>query len=147
MGEIIRENHVCYQLECVECKLRTDKLEWLDKYFYTNDTAYKDTIQYQELTSCSGVYLIIDSYWDDVAERISSREVLYVGSSTNLYQRYKSHPYFRKIERARRTLLSFYFMPCSNYLEYERELIERFRPPFNIQYNEAYTIFKRETNG
>lgn len=61
------------------------------------------------------------------------REILYVGCSRNLKQRYEKHNTL-SILREVYGYVQFYFIETDNYIEDEIDLITQARPKFNKQY-------------
>ena len=86
----------------------------------------------------SGVYIIVRPILEsdnELRELVMIYEILYIGASKNLSQRYNSHEMLR-ILRDIYGCVQFYFkIRKKNYMEYEKILIKQYNPKFNKQYN------------
>ena len=60
-------------------------------------------------------------------------DIIYVGSSCNLKNRYKNHEVIRS-ESNNYDHIQFYFKECDNYLEIEKKLIKVIQPKLNVQW-------------
>lgn len=89
---------------------------------------------YKKIPESAGVYLILGC--QDVFD-MHKREVVYIGSSKNLAQRYRVHDTIPKI-RLKYRWIFFYFKETEDYISFEKELIFKFNPKFNIKYRNLY---------
>ena len=89
----------------------------------TYDTNFADPPQE------SGVYVI--TRFVSLSDGI--REIVYVGSAKNLYQRYQRHE-VRRVLQVIYGHTQFWFIKCLDYREFEKSLIKRFQPKFNKQW-------------
>lgn len=85
---------------------------------------------YNEVPNKSGVYFIV--LYDMMT---TNRTLVYVGSSTNLYARYKSHNIIKKISTIENALFEFFFKEMeAGFYDYEIKLINKLKPLFNSQH-------------
>lgn len=77
----------------------------------------------------SGVYVLTHTYTDFKNKKMIY-EVLYVGSSNSLLNRYRSHEVIRKLNK-KYSYIQFYFKEVDNYLEIEKKLIKKLQPKYN----------------
>lgn len=79
----------------------------------------------------SGVYCI--KFYEYFSQ---TSNVVYVGSSTNLFARYKSHELFKKLRQRNDGLYSFYWKEVKHaWYDTEISLIKKLRPKYNKQHN------------
>lgn len=81
----------------------------------------------------SGVYLLIKPTVFRGRDKRIEYQILYVGSSKNLYKRYSNHETLRVLKQLY-GYVQFYFLEDENHLETEKELIKQIQPPFNTQW-------------
>lgn len=98
--------------------------EWLTPNTY--DTNYKDAPE------SSGVYLLVRPTFN-YSLQPPKFEILYVGSSKCLSQRYSKHEVLRALIKAY-GYIQFYFKECQDYIEAEKKLIKQIQPQFNTQW-------------
>lgn len=79
-----------------------------------------------------GVYLLVKTEIDIIKQTISY-EILYVGSSKKLYERFKNHEVFRFLKQVHE-YVQFYFLHTLDYLETEKKLIKQIQPKHNTQW-------------
>jgi len=95
--------------------------------------SYNNDFKYPEKTS--GVYMLVKC---DVSEYgLNSgykKEIVYIGSSKNLKQRYQRHEVI-KILKEVYDYIQFYFRETQNYRTEEIKLIKLHKPKFNKQHN------------
>lgn len=78
--------------------------------------------------------------------------VLYIGSSKNMYKRVNqpSHPY-RKLSSETISddhFIYVKFKECDNYIELEKRIIKKLKPPFNLQHTGIeFRSYKISLNG
>ena len=85
---------------------------------------------YKDLKHKSGVYFFIST---DI--RKGDIDIVYVGSTTNLLSRYKSHKIPDKIESCEWKYASFFFKEMKRgFYDYEIKLIKKLSPLFNTQH-------------
>ena len=77
----------------------------------------------------SGVYLLVERL---IKDKHIEFKILYVGSSKNLYQRYKSHEVLRVLKETYGDV-AFYFRYFKKFKEIEKKLIKIIQPRFNKQ--------------
>lgn len=94
-------------------------------------TPNTDNKNYQTPGDEPGVYYITLCFYS--LGSVSPENIVYVGSSTNLRVRYKSHQVFRKIfELYDKPIVRFYFLPMGKgFYDYEIKLIRKLSPPMN----------------
>lgn len=115
-----------------------------DFVFNETDWNTPDTYgnNFKSVPNRSGVYIITRLHYHYGLIPTGEFEILYVGSSGNLYNRYSSHALFCKLKRKFQSV-QFYFRECKNYKEYEIELIKKIKPPYNKQHTGIeYRAFK-----
>ena len=88
----------------------------------TYDTIFKPT------PKKSGVYLIVANTFYPF-----KREIIYIGSSKNLYIRSKGHEVIKK-HKVKYDHIQFYFKECEDYIEKEIDLIKSVQPKINKQW-------------
>jgi len=103
-----------------------NNLEWATPNSYDSN--------YKRVPNKSGVYLIVVFNYEFGLIPTGEFEILYVGSSKNLYNRYSSHPIISKLKK-KYYCLQFYFMECDNFRVKEIDLIKSIRPKYNKQHN------------
>lgn len=59
-----------------------------------------------------------------------TREIVYIGSSKNLYNRKAKHSIMRLL-RSQNKYCQFYYLLVDNILEVEKELIGKYNPKYN----------------
>jgi len=97
--------------------------EWFTERSYSNQT-------FEILPSGPGVYVLVDI---NIDTRPFIYNVLYVGMSSNLSQRFKNHAIYKYLCEIYDVFI--YFKPLKDQLrDKEKELIWRFNPPFNLQH-------------
>ena len=79
----------------------------------------------------AGVYIIVRPIME--LSRIVHYEVLYVGSASNIKQRYDRHE-VRRILNIVYGYIQFYFKVVENYKKEEIALIKKYHPKFNQQW-------------
>lgn len=100
--------------------LRQRFLKHIDKKWFLNDHSLKPI-------SC--VYVMVS--FDFLCK---NRDIVYVGSTTNLKARYGSHNIPAKIQ-ATGNMNLMYFLPISeDYYKYEIKLIKKLKPLYNKQH-------------
>lgn len=77
----------------------------------------------------SGVYLLASTKMDYINKKINY-EILYVGSSTNLKQRYETHEVLRRL-KDKYEYVKFFFIEHKSHLTEEYRLIKKIKPPYN----------------
>jgi len=100
-----------------------------DRWFCLNtyDTNYK------ALPQRAGVYFFVDF---DLTKRLF--DIVYVGSSTNLFLRYKSHKIPMKIQSKVGHASVLYFIEMdAGFYDKEIKMIKKLRPKFNAQHKKA----------
>jgi len=93
--------------------------------YNTYDRTWKD------LSAKSGVYIFVAFNYI-----LEEREIVYVGSSVNLRQRYKIHKVPTKIHALGQNIFSilFFIEMEKGFYDYERKLINKLKPSFNVQH-------------
>jgi len=66
-------------------------------------------------------------------------DIVYVGSTTNIYARYKSHKVPAKIQATGNLNLMYYMPMTRGFYDYEIKLIRRLKPLFNRQHKNGTT--------
>lgn len=79
-----------------------------------------------------GVYLLVKTDLNEVNKEVV-HEILYVGSSTNLYNRFKKHEVLRVLKKTHE-YIQFYFIHTKDYAELEKKLIKDIQPKHNTQW-------------
>jgi len=80
----------------------------------------------------SGVYLLVKTEYDFLEKKMTY-EILYVGSSKKIYERFKSHEVLRVLKEVHR-YIQFYFKYTLDYIEMEKYLIKQIQPKYNKQW-------------
>jgi len=94
------------------------------------NTPNKWSDNYKEVPNKSGIYFIV--LYDMMT---AERTLVYIGSSTNLYARYKSHNIIKKISTIDNALFEFFFKEMDKgFYDYEIKLINKLEPQFNSQH-------------
>jgi hypothetical protein len=101
--------------------LRKRFLKHVLKYWIMNDHALKDI-------PC--VYIILGL---DFMNR-KRDDIFYVGSTTKLFSRYKSHKVPIKIQKEGLSNLLFFIPMNKGFYDYEIKLIRKLKPKFNYQH-------------
>lgn len=92
---------------------------------------------YSKIPKSSGIYFFCTPFYEDgILFGYDKEQIIYIGSSKNLYNRYSSHSLKKQLRKS--TKISFYFFETENYKQIEIELIKEIKPIFNIQYNKNY---------
>jgi len=94
--------------------------------FYLKDSWYTPNTYDRNFAYPSnkeGVYVIVEP----------TMGVLYVGSSTNLWQRYNKHEVLRLLN-ATYGYVQFYFSECKNSRQVEKHLIQTLQPKYNTHH-------------
>lgn len=107
-----------------------DSFCFIEKDWKTNRT-YDDN--FSMIPKKSGVYLLVNSILSKDLQSIS-HEILYVGSSQNLNERYNKHSTFRVLKQVYGDTVRFYFKETDKYLEEEKVLIRKTQARFNKQW-------------
>lgn len=92
---------------------------------------------FKEVPKKSGVYFFVAPYYHDYVSLIGGSEyyeIIYIGSSKNLFNRYNNH----ELRRKNIFDLKFYFIESENYYEDEIKLIKYFQPIYNYKHNPKY---------
>lgn len=76
-----------------------------------------------------GVYLLVKTDLDYINKKIN-HEILYVGSSKKLKQRYNSHEVLRELKE-KYDYIQFYFKYTKNHIIEEYKLIKKLKPKYN----------------
>lgn len=76
----------------------------------------------------SGVYLL--TFVDFKTQKY---DILYVGSSKNLNNRYSTHSKITELQKIYH-YIQFYFKEVDNYIEVEKQLIKEIQPKYNKQW-------------
>lgn len=63
-----------------------------------------------------------------------SRDIVYVGSTTKLFSRYRSHKIPSKIKESGNINLMYYIPMNKGFYDYEMKLIKKLQPIFNKQH-------------
>lgn len=82
------------------------------------------------LEEISAVYLMI-AFKD---YRLKDADIVYIGSSTNLFLRYKSHKIPSKIQSTGNMNLMYYLPMKRSFYDYEIKLISKLKPIYNTQH-------------
>ncbi len=77
----------------------------------------------------TGVYLLVKPNLDYVNKKIDY-DILYVGSSKKLKQRYENHEVLRMLTE-KYEYVQFFFKECKNHITEEYRLINKIKPPYN----------------
>lgn len=85
---------------------------------------------FRELPKSKGVYLLVSTTF---GEKECFYEVLYVGSSKNLINRYKNHEVKRELQEIY-DYIQFYFKEVENHFEVEKSLIKQIQPEYNTKW-------------
>ena len=109
--------------------------EWLTPNTYGNN--------YSQPPQLPGVY-VISVFKFNLKTHLEFFEILYIGSSKNLYNRWNHHSILDKIRDQvysnRKTQpiylehCGFYFLESDDFKNLEARLIQKYKPPFNKQY-------------
>jgi len=98
----------------------------IEKEWHTENT-YNDN--FLPTPSKKGVYLIVGVVFTPELRK----EIIYIGSSSNLKQRSKNHEVI-KSNHSLYDHIQFYFKECSNILDFEKYLIKKVQPKYNTQW-------------
>jgi excinuclease UvrABC nuclease subunit len=98
--------------------------------WYTPNTYNRN---YSSVPKSGGVYLIVSHIYHFGLIPSGEYEILYVGSSKNLYNRYSSHNLLRELKE-KYIYIHFYFYECDNHYEIEKKLIKRIKPKYNVHH-------------
>ncbi|OYD96233.1 excinuclease ABC subunit C [Nostoc sp. 'Peltigera membranacea cyanobiont' 210A] len=95
-------------------------------------------LEKEKLPTCPAIYFVSDS----------KGQILYIGRTVNLFQRWREHHRFQQLKRFnRRNRVSISWMTCSNDLntlsKLENELIELHKPPLN--WTKVVTLIRKIT--
>jgi len=89
--------------------------------------------EYSSIPKKPGVYLLCSTVLPDETSQTIIREVLYIGSAKNLYQRYERHEVARILRQIYK-YVQFFFIEEENYKHIEKYLIKLHQPKFNKQW-------------
>lgn len=81
------------------------------------------------LPECKSVYALIS-----MCPYTKDFDIEYIGSSTNLFQRYKSHKIPSLIQELGKISLLYYLPMNYGFYDYEIKLIKKLKPRFNKQH-------------
>lgn len=98
----------------------------INKNWYCNNT-YDKT--YKNLDEKSGVYIYVSLNMLN-----KSRSIVYVGSSSNLFNRHKSHKAITKIINNNEIPVLYFLEMPKGFYDYEIKLISKLKPMFNVQF-------------
>lgn len=96
--------------------------EWNTERTYNNN--------FKTIPNTCGVYLLVNRTYNNTK---TNYEILYVGSSKNLKQRYNKHEVLRLLKEFYNDVV-FYFVETNNYITTERNLIQQTKARFNKQW-------------
>jgi len=102
--------------------LRHRFLEHIEKHWEQNDHCLK---------SIPAVYAMIAYDFFD-----KSSDIVYFGSTTNLFLRYKSHKIPKKIQDSGKINILFFLPMDKGFYDYEMKLIRRLKPAYNRQHKD-----------
>lgn len=100
--------------------LRQRFLNYIDKKLKMNNHSLKDI-------SCVYTLIEIDIY-------SKRRDIVYVGSTTKLFSRYKSHKVPEKIQKSGKLNLMYFIPMNKGFYDYEIKLIKNLQPKYNKQH-------------
>lgn len=107
--------------------LRKRWLSFIRDKWYCKNTYDRN---YKDVGNFSAVYFFVAFNW-----RTNESDIVYIGSTSNLFLRYKSHGAHNKIASLKDNYSVFYFKPMEKgYYDYERKLITKLKPLFNKQF-------------
>lgn len=106
------------------------KFVFIESEWKTNRTYNKN---YSEIPRAPGVYLLVKTEID-LKTGEQRYEILYVGSSKDLKQRYGRHEVLRILTEIYDGEVRFYFKQEENYLSVEKWLIKQTKARFNKQW-------------
>jgi excinuclease UvrABC nuclease subunit len=98
--------------------------QWLTPNTYDKNFSFPD--------NSSGVYLLVNTILSYTNKKVK-REILYVGSSSNLIERYSKHEVMRVLKKTH-DYIQFFFVKTENYKEIEKSLIKQIQPKHNTQW-------------
>jgi len=96
---------------------------------FANTIQSKWEMNDHNLTDISCVYAMLS--FDILSKDI---DIAYIGSTTKLFSRYKSHKVPEKIQAMRRINILYYLPMKRGFYDYEIKLIKRLKPLFNKQH-------------
>jgi len=107
--------------------LRKRWLSFVQDKWYCKNTYNRN---YKDVGNFPAVYFFVALNW-----KTKEADIIYVGSTSNLLSRYKSHSIHKKIESLKDSLAALYFLPMDKgYFDYEKKLIIKLKPLFNRQF-------------
>lgn len=101
-------------------ELRKRFLNYIEKNWYIND---------HDLKEIPCVYAM--AAYDPLEE---FKDIVYIGSTINLFLRYKSHKVPTKIQKSGRMNILYYLPMDKGLYDYERKLIGKLKPKYNRQH-------------
>ena len=111
---------------------KSPAFNFIEKDWYTERSM---DCNYKSIPNKSGVYLLVDRKLTFKKDKVLvENTILYVGSSKNLKQRYKSHSTHRLLKEIFGDVI-FYFKETDNYIEEEKALIKQTKARFNKQWH------------
>ncbi len=96
-------------------------LKYLEKHWKLNN---------HDLPRSSCVYVMVS--YDFLNNKLG--EIVYIGSTTNIRERYKSHNVPNKIQASGNSNLMYYVSMDYGFYDYEIKLIKKLKPEFNKQH-------------
>jgi excinuclease UvrABC nuclease subunit len=109
---------------------KSPAFKFIEKEWSTPDTYDRN---YKAIPECSGVYFLVHRDHNFLKSLKVKYKILYVGSSKNLKQRYRSHEVHRILREIFGDVV-FYFKETDNYIEEEKALIKQTEARFNKQW-------------
>jgi excinuclease UvrABC nuclease subunit len=98
---------------------------------------------YSKVPKKSGVYFYTTPFYENgILFGYENEKIIYIGSSSNLYNRYSSHELPMKLKNLCK--LSFYFFETEFYSKIEIEFINMVKPICNYQHNKGNKILYKD---
>lgn len=90
----------------------------------------------------SGVYTVYRATYDQTANTVSLKQIIYIGESSNVQDRIKNHEktaeWRRHLQRGEVLCFAFAPTPAGSRVRTEAALIHHHKPPANTEYVEAF---------
>lgn len=81
--------------------------------------------------SCVYIFISFDPFYDEF-------DIVYIGSTTKLNSRYKSHKVPEKIQKTGKISLMYYLPMVKGFYDYEIKLIKKLDTVFNKQHKQKW---------
>lgn len=104
-----------------------EEIDFLNSELWKTPNSYSSNYKYP--LNNTGVYILVNTIFNYRKRKISY-DILYIGSSKKLKQRYENHEVLRMLNE-KYDYVQFFFKECENHITEEYRLINKIKPKFN----------------